>query len=189
MTVLWHGERPIGVCVFTTAPLSLAGRNRFFGRSGRWTRLTLRSLNRQLVSLSRVVLHPTYRGAGIAAAFVRRSCKACPFAWVESLAAMGRVNPFFEKAGFVRVDVPPKGRESRAGHSAVYGTPTSARGRTPRKRLLTPETHAKSLHAEPIYFVFDNRANVAAERPGFHDLALLSPEGRELESPSGCETP
>ncbi|HEX6985996.1 MAG TPA: hypothetical protein VF170_11500, partial [Planctomycetaceae bacterium] len=166
VTVLWRRERPIGICVFTTAPLSLAGRNRFFGRSGRWTRLTVRSLNRQLVTLSRVVLHPTYRGAGIAAAFVRKSCEACPFPWVESLAQMGRVNPFFEKAGFVRVDVPPRRRDGRAGHSAVYGTPDRRAGRKAGKRLVTPETHAKSRYAEPVYYVFDNRRNVATAPHG-----------------------
>jgi ABC-type lipoprotein export system ATPase subunit/GNAT superfamily N-acetyltransferase len=156
VTLLWHGAQRIGICVFTTAPLSLAARNRFFGRSGRWSRLTVRSLNRQLVSLSRVVLHPTYRGAGLAAAFVRASCQACPFPWIETLAQMGRVNPFFEKAGFVRVDVPTRRREDRDRHSAIYGTPASRIGRK-RKRPLTAETHAKSNYAQPVYYVFDNR--------------------------------
>src|SRR5690606_4437547 len=90
VTVLWHGEQAIGICVFTTAPLSLAGRNRYFRRSGRWSRLTIASLNRQLVMLSRVVVHPTWRGAGVATAFVRESCRACPFPWIETLAQMGR---------------------------------------------------------------------------------------------------
>ena len=158
VTVLWHRERPVGICVFTTAALSLAGRNHYFGRSGRWSRLTIRSLNRQLVTLSRVVLHPTYRGAGVATVFVCRSCQACPFPWIETLAQMGRVNPFFEKAGFVRVDVPPRRRGGREGHSSIYGTPTrSADGRR-TKPLVSDQTHAKSEFAEPVYYVFDNRA-------------------------------
>ncbi|MGC1276161.1 MAG: hypothetical protein WBC44_20860, partial [Planctomycetaceae bacterium] len=157
VTVLWHGDRAVGICVFTTAPLSLAGRNRYFGRSGRWSRLTIRSLNRQLVTLARVVLHPTYRGAGLATAFVRRSCRACPFPWIETLAQMGRVNPFFEKAGFVRVEVPARRRGDRAGHSSIYGPPfRRATGRRV-KPLVSNETHAKSRYAEPVYYVFDNR--------------------------------
>lgn len=160
VTVLWHGERPVGICVFTTAALSLAGRNRYFGRrGGRWTRLTIRSLNRQLVTLARVVLHPTYRGAGIAAAFLRRSCEACPFPWIETLAQMGRVNPFFEKAGFVRVDVPARRRGGRAGHSSLYGTPVRTSDGRRVKPLVSRQTHAKSEFSDPVYYIFDNRAN------------------------------
>lgn len=164
VTLLWHGRRPIGICVFTTAPLSLAARNRYFGRSGRWSRLTLRALNRQLVMLSRVVLHPTYRGAGLAAAFVRASCEACPFDWIETLAEMGRINPFFEKAGFVRVDVPPGSRDDRQGHSAIYGTPVRTKAGRTMKPLVTNETHAKSAYGRPVYYVFDNRDRAGEER-------------------------
>jgi ABC-type lipoprotein export system ATPase subunit/GNAT superfamily N-acetyltransferase len=161
VTVLWHRDQQVGICVFTTPPLSLAGRNRFFGRSGKWTRLTVGSLNRQLATLSRVVLHPTYRGAGIAGEFVKRSCEACPYPWIESLAQMGHVNPFFEKAGFVRVDVPQRPTGAREKHSVLYGTPARRVGRKTGKRLITPEMHAKSRFAQPVYYVFDNRSNSA----------------------------
>ena len=163
VTLLWHGERPAGICVFTTAPLSLAGRNRYFGRRGRWTRLTIASINRQIVLLARVVLHPTYRGAGVAVAFVRASCCACPFRWIETLAQMGHVNPFFEKAGFVRVDVPLKRRSGRAGHSAIFGTPTRRANGTRLKPLVTTETHAKSRYAEPVYYVRGNGLSSMAD--------------------------
>ncbi|HVJ69234.1 MAG TPA: hypothetical protein VM510_14705 [Caulifigura sp.] len=111
--------------------------------------------------LSRVVLHPTYRGAGIAADFVRRSCELCPFPWIETLTEMGRVNPFFEKAGFVRVpvdDTRRAGVKSRRGHSSIYG----GRRRDGRRILVSQETYEKSRHARPVYYIFDNRANVAA---------------------------
>jgi hypothetical protein len=113
-------------------------------------------LNRQLVNLSRVVLHPVYRGAGLAAAFVQRSCELCPWPWIESLAQMGHVNPFFEKAGFVKVGRSRVVSKSRAGHSALWGTKRGAGG---RKKLVSEETFHKSRYAEPIYYVFDNRAN------------------------------
>ena len=35
---------------------------------------------------------------GVAAAFVRRACELCPVPWIEALAVMGQVNPFFERA-------------------------------------------------------------------------------------------
>jgi energy-coupling factor transporter ATP-binding protein EcfA2 len=153
ITLLWHGEQPAGICVFGGPAISLAARNRYFGLSGRWTRLGLQTLNRQLVTLSRVVLHPTYRGAGLGAEFVRRSCRACPFAWIETLAEMGHLNPVFERAGFERVGTSSPRRATREGHSALWGT-KSADG---KKRLLLPGSHQRSQWAEPVYYVFDNR--------------------------------
>ncbi|QDT52231.1 hypothetical protein Pan44_02400 [Caulifigura coniformis] len=155
-TLLWHGDEPVGICVFSTPPLSLAGRNRFFGRSGQFDRLRLRSLNHNLVLLSRVVLHPTYRGAGIGSEFVRRSCQLCRFPWIEALTEMGRINPFFERAGFVRVPTVAGGVrkvQSRTGHSSIYG----GRRKDGSRKLVSQETYDKSRYARPVYYIFDNR--------------------------------
>src|SRR5437868_6687814 len=103
-------------------------------------------MNRQLWLLSRVVLHPTYRGAGIAAAFLRRACQTCPVPWIETLSAMGRVNPFFERAGFVRVGVVQKDGRSRGRNGAYAG-----------RRQPSAESTAKSRFSEPVYYVLDNR--------------------------------
>lgn len=100
--------------------------------------------------LSRVVLHPTYRGAGLAADFIRRSCESCPWPWIETLTEMGHVHPFFEKAGFVRVGSSSSPKKSRAAHSAIYASRKSG-------RLVSAQTHEKSRYAEPVYYVFDNR--------------------------------
>ena len=143
--MLWHGDRPIGVCVFATPAASLTLRSRYFGLHHPRSADKLAALNRQLWLLSRVVLHPTYRGAGIAAAFVRRACETCPVPWIETLSAMGRVNPFFERAGFVRVGVIRHGRSQEYG--GMYGT----------RRRVSAETVAKSRFSEPAYYVFDNR--------------------------------
>jgi ABC-type ATPase with predicted acetyltransferase domain len=153
VTLLWHGREPVGICVFTSPPMSLAARNRYFGCSGKWTRTALRTLNQQLVMLSRVVLHPTYRGAGIAALYVRRSCELCPFRWIETLAEMGHVNPFFEKAGFVRVGASASAPQSRSAYSQIYG----GRRQHGAAGLISEETYRKSRHARPVYYVFDNR--------------------------------
>jgi uncharacterized protein len=85
-------------------------RTRYFGLKKQTRGECLRALNGQLLTLSRVVLHPTYRGAGVAASFVRSACRLCPAPWIEALAAMGRANPFFEKAGFVRVGTGAEGK-------------------------------------------------------------------------------
>jgi ABC-type ATPase with predicted acetyltransferase domain len=106
-------------------------------------------MNQELWLLARVVLHPTYRGAGIAAEFVRRACALCPAPWIETLSAMGHASPFFERAGFVRVGVVRKPPAKRP-----YGGQFSA------KKMCSQETIAKSRYSAPVYYVFDNRSSV-----------------------------
>jgi GNAT superfamily N-acetyltransferase len=146
--LLWHGREPVGVCVFGSPAASLALRSRYFGLADPRSAVGLAALNERLWLLQRVALHPAYRGAGIAAGFVRRACELCPVDWVETLSAMGHANPFFERAGFVRVGViRPAGRPGR--HGAYAG-----------RSRVSAETLAKSRHAKPVYYVFDNRGRV-----------------------------
>ncbi len=159
---LLHGEEPIAICVFSTPAAALTLRSRYFGLTGKLTDVTLAGLNRQLWLLQRVVLHPTYRGAGIGAGFVEAACRRCPVPWIETLSAMGRVNPFFERAGFVKVGVIP-----RTGKAGMYGKGTK----------LTAETVSKSEYSEPVYYVRDNRP-VSSERQRPEQTTLLvSPHG------------
>jgi GNAT superfamily N-acetyltransferase len=147
VTLLWHGTRPIGICVFSAPARSLSLRHRYFGITPSADRFWLKKLNQQLWVLSRMVLHPTYRGAGLASDFVRASCSSCPVPWIETLSVMGHLNPFFEKAGFRRVGVIRKERAmSPRQYARLYGG-----------NQLTAETVRKSAHAEPVYYVFDNR--------------------------------
>ncbi len=66
------------------------------------------------------------------------------------------MNPFFEKAGFVRVGVTRTKSNSIEGHSAIYGNRPGKHG---KKRLISKETYEKSRYAEPVYYVFDNRVD------------------------------
>jgi ABC-type ATPase with predicted acetyltransferase domain len=147
VVVLKHGEEPVGICVFTTPAASLTLRTRYFGLTNPRSRVALAALNEQLWLLARVVLHPTYRGAGIAAGFVRATCRSCPVPWIETLTAMGHANPFFERAGFNRVGVIRKPEGGRR-----YGGQFGPRGATSNR-----ETAEKSRFSEPVYYVFDNR--------------------------------
>jgi len=147
VVVLRHGDEPVGICVFTTPAAALALRTRYFGLTNPRSRVALAALNEQLWLLARVVLHPTYRGAGIAAGFVRQACQTCPVPWVETLTAMGHANPFFERAGFTRVGVIRRGKNAKR-----YGGQFAARQST-----CTRETAEKSRFSEPVYYVFDNR--------------------------------
>lgn len=146
MNLLWHDTRPIGICVFAAPARSLRLRNRYFGLRGVPSSLALKRLNQQLWVLARVVLHPTYRGAGLASDFVRAACARCPVPWIETLSVMGHLNPFFEKAGFTRVGVVRKDERLTAQRYAqLYGGGT-----------LTAETVRLSQHGEPVYYVWRN---------------------------------
>jgi len=52
--------------------------------------------------IARVVVHPTYRGCGVGQALVRKYLELHPDA--DTVAAMARFNPVFERAGMKRVD-------------------------------------------------------------------------------------
>jgi GNAT superfamily N-acetyltransferase len=146
VVLLWHGIEPIGICVFAAPAASLTLRSRYFGLVKPRSSLAMTAMNRQLWVLARVVLHPAYRGAGIAAAFVRRACQTCPIPWIETLTAMGHANPFFERAGFTRVGVIRKSpRRRNVSGGGAYGGP------------VTAATAAQSRWSEPVYYVFDNR--------------------------------
>jgi ABC-type ATPase with predicted acetyltransferase domain len=142
--LLWHGSEPVGICVFGTPAASLSLRSKFFGLHNPRSCVALSALNNQLWLLQRVVLHPTYRGAGVAAAFVRKACELCPADWIETLSAMGQANPFFERAGFVRVGVVKKSGCANGAYAA-------------KRVRLSAETIAKSRFSDPVYYVFDNR--------------------------------
>ena len=150
MILLWHGREPIGICVFGTPAASLSLRTRFFGLSNPRSGVAIAGLNQQLWLLQRVVIHPTYRGAGIAASFVRRACQLCPVDWIETLSAMGQVNPFFERAGFTRVGVirKPSPTREQGTRNGAYGS---------KRTRISAETLSKSRFSEPVYYVFDNR--------------------------------
>lgn len=152
--LLKHGDEPIGICIFAAPARSLKLRNRYFGITGQANSLHLQWLNQQLWVLSRIVIHPTYRGAGLATWFVRESCKACLIPWIETLTAMGHIHPFFEKAGFVRIGIVHKEKQlSRTEYARIYGG-----------QNITEETHRKSTYSEPVYYLFDNRGETSCHR-------------------------
>lgn len=86
----------LGVVVYGYPMLELALRNKATGGQyvGRAERL-----NREVRVLKRLVIHPDVRGCGLGHWLVRRTLPMAGGRFVECLAAMGAVNPVFEKAG------------------------------------------------------------------------------------------
>ena len=79
-------------------------------------------LNREVRCISRVVVDPRFRGLGLAVRLIRHALNHAHVPFVEALAAMGRVNPFFERAGMTRHDPTPalSGRCADAADRPLY---------------------------------------------------------------------
>lgn len=99
--------RAIGVIVYGMPVASVHLRNvatggRYVGWSDR--AMALRLLNLEMRTISRVVIRPEYRGIGLGSWLVANTLELAGTVMVEAMAAMGRVNPFFERAGMVRYE-------------------------------------------------------------------------------------
>ena len=70
-------------------------------RFGRVANLRQRAilLNAEMRCISRIVVHPQWRGLGLAIRLVREALATATTPFTEALAAMGHVHPFFERAG------------------------------------------------------------------------------------------
>lgn len=109
-------QQTVAVLVESLPSLSCKLRNwALSDRHGTWLaprqRATL--LNQEVRVISRVVVHPCWRGMGLAVRLVRAALHDPTTLYTESLAAMGRVNPFFERAGMTAYHRPPHAFDTR----------------------------------------------------------------------------
>ena len=146
VTLLLDGDEPVGICVMGPGALASAARNRLFGLDALPPRIAAEIVNRRFVSVTRLVLDPRVRGAGLGALFLRRACRQAPVDWVELVAEMGHLARFAESAGFVRVGV---GRAGRTGRSFSAAHCTASAVAAYRRRVR---------HSRPVCYLFDNRA-------------------------------
>jgi len=102
--------RAVAVLVESLPSLSCRMRNQaLHDRYGNGLSVQQRAklLNREVRVISRVVVHPCWRGLGLAVRLVRAAIAKPTTVYTEALAAMGRVNPFFERAGMTAYPRPP----------------------------------------------------------------------------------
>ena len=95
---LMRGEELCGVIVYGYPPSKVFGRRKAFGRS-----FSLREANRLFSNISRIVIHPKYRSIGLGVRLVKETLPKAGTPYVETVAVMARYNPFFEKAGMVKI--------------------------------------------------------------------------------------
>lgn len=91
----------VGVLSWPT--LACAIRERHFGIQ-HWTRQDkIAFVNANLRTISRIIVHPQFRGIGLASRLVRHLCQACPTRYVEAMSKLACVHPLFERGGMRRV--------------------------------------------------------------------------------------
>jgi GNAT superfamily N-acetyltransferase len=107
-------DRLIGVGVLSNPVPSCAARqNALMLAATRYDPGKIRWLNGNLRTISRVIVHPQFRGIGVAGELVRALCRESGVRYVEAIARMGTVVPFFERGGMTR-------HECGAGKPAYY---------------------------------------------------------------------
>ncbi len=104
---LLFDEELIGVIVYSRSYLNLKPRNMVFGERYVYTPGDLhkaRLINEEIARISRVIIHPKFRGIGLGAYLVKETMPKVDAKVIEVLAVMAKYNPFFEKAGMLRLD-------------------------------------------------------------------------------------
>jgi len=104
---LLYGDSLIGVIVYSHSYLNLKPRNMVFGDRYVFTPGDLHKaklINEEIARISRVVVHPKFRGIGLGEFLVKETMPKADAKVVEVLAVMAKYNPFFENAGMLRVD-------------------------------------------------------------------------------------
>ncbi len=149
----------IGVAAYTSPHLRLSARSRVFPEYTPRNPETAQRVNREIIRLSRVIVHPKYRGAGLATRLVRETLPKTGYPIVETLAAMARYNPFFEKASMTKAGTTQFSAEQRTLRKTVteLGGNLSLMA-SPRARQvfidgLTPQQVGRLAHA--LVLVYD----------------------------------
>jgi len=93
---LKHKNTLAGVIVYAYPPPTC------FGRSKTW-KGTLKQLQQEISTITRIVIHPKYRSIGLATKLVHDTLPQAETPFVETIAVMARINPFFQKAGMQHI--------------------------------------------------------------------------------------
>lgn len=99
----------VGIILYSMPVPYCRGRNIALGRVP-----SIEEVNRDFITISRVVVLPRFRGIGIAKMLVRHTMPLVGKRYVESIAVMGRYNPFFIKAGMREIVYEPDRKYVRA---------------------------------------------------------------------------
>jgi len=99
-------EPVVGIIIYTMPVINLQMRNiatgGLFCKLGR--NAVLDFINANVRTIGRVIIEPRYRSLGLAHWLIEETMPLLNTPYIEALAVMGKVNPFFQKAGMLKFD-------------------------------------------------------------------------------------
>ena len=99
-------NKTIGVIVICYPHLALKGRNIYTkGKYNKMTKEICAEINEKFECIARVILHPKYRGLGLAYYFLQEYFNMSDCEYIETVAVMSKYSPFFQKAGMTYIPV------------------------------------------------------------------------------------
>jgi hypothetical protein len=95
----------VGVIIYSMPVCAIQLRN--IATKGLFAKLgsgaaAMQLVNNNVRTIARVVIEPRYRGLGLAHQLIEETMPLLNIPYIEALAVMGKVNPFFEKAGMMK---------------------------------------------------------------------------------------
>jgi hypothetical protein len=167
------GPAIAAACVVSPPTPNVRARHLLFpGRyAGADKRAGFARLNAELECISRVVVHPVFRAAGLAGRLVRHAIATAATPHVEALAAMGMLHPLFERAGMKAFRPPPSQWAERLASAAeiagLSAADLAAVGPVRRFLRAGPADRREFFAAELDFFarkVFGRRLDRCADR-------------------------
>jgi ribosomal protein S18 acetylase RimI-like enzyme len=112
--------RVVAVAVLSYPTIRSSPRERTLGLRDAAPRDRAAYVNAHVRTISRVVVHPQFRGLGLASELVRKLIAVCPTRYVEAAAVMAHVHPFFAAAGMRQSNVEDVASQSNHNLRPAY---------------------------------------------------------------------
>jgi hypothetical protein len=158
----YKGET-IGIIVYTLSFRSLHYRNKLFPEY----KNTIQKVNSEILRISRVIIHPKFRGIGLAQILIKQTMPQVNARIVECVAAMAKYNPFFEKAGMIlagKMELQPDQKKLLAFIESANGKVSLLHNKALCKAFLN---NLDSAQMSQLQIILDqNISNAGGSSPG-----------------------
>ena len=95
----------VGIIIYVSPWVQVRKRNEEFPEYKGQSREKIELVNKDIVRIARIIVAPKFRGAGLAVKLVKETMPLTGKRIIETIAAMPKYNPFFEKAGMKNLGV------------------------------------------------------------------------------------
>jgi len=97
---------PIAIAILSYPCLNCTTRDRALNLTRFPLQTRRRFINQNIRTISRLIIHPTYRGLGLASILIHCILNNCSTRYTEALATMAKAHPLFKKSGMKEVPHP-----------------------------------------------------------------------------------